>query len=120
MLVGMDAETERTLERLARTQHGALSRRQAFDAGMTKRSIESWTARGRLLRLDAGVYAFPGNKPTGKRQLKAAELGVPGAKVSGLSGAALLGFPDFRPGRVELTAPRTTRATSGLAVVRYR
>jgi len=82
---------------------------------IAKRRVQS----GAWLRLVRGIYALPGNPPTRLRQMKAAELSVPGSAVSGTGAAVLHGLPDVRLGRLELTAPRGAPGTR-LATVRRR
>lgn len=110
---------DRAIEALARKQHGAFNSRQVHDIGgdrfLAARRVDS----GQWLRLDTGVFALPGNPPTIQRQMKAAELGVPGAALSGTSDAVLHRLPGFRLGRIELSTHRTG-GNSRLAKVRHR
>ncbi len=109
---------DRAIERLARIQHGVFARRQALAVGASSHLIDRRLAAGRWLRLAAAVYALPGNPPTWHRQLKAAQLSVPHAVVSGRSAAALHRLPGFRRGRPEITVPPDGRHRSALAPVR--
>lgn len=109
---------DRAIERLARTQHGVFARRQALAVGASSHLIDRRLAAGRWLRLAAAVYALPGNPPTWHRQLKAAQLSVPHAVVSGRAAAALHRFGGFRRGRPEITVPPGGRHRSALAAVR--
>ncbi len=106
------------IARLARTQHGAFNRRQAMAAGATLQMIARRLAAGAWLQLGPGVYALAGNDPTWHRQLKAAQLSIPGAVVSGTAAAALHRLTGFRRGRPEITVPPTGSRRCALAVVR--
>jgi very-short-patch-repair endonuclease len=110
---------DRAIEALARKQHGAFNSTQVHQLG-GDRSLASRRVRtGQWLRLDTGVFALPGNPPTMLRQMKAAELAVPGAAISGASAATLHGLPGVRLGRIELSTHRTGGYTR-LARVRHR
>jgi Transcriptional regulator, AbiEi antitoxin len=114
-------DVDRAIEALARRQHGVFSRRQALLAGATSSLINRRVQSGAWLRLGPSVYALPGNQPTWRRQLKAAELSVQGAAVCGRAAAALNRLTGFRPARPEIVVPATASARSDLAVVRrYR
>ena len=110
---------DRAIEALARKQHGAFNIQQVHQLGgdrfVARRRVDS----ARWLRLDTGVYALPGNPPTVRRQMKAAELAVPGAFLSGVSSAVLHELPDLRLGRLEVSTHRTGGSTH-LARVRHR
>ena len=109
---------DRAIEALARNQHGVFTRRQALLLGATSSLIDRRLSSGAWLRLAPGVYALPGNPPTWRRQLKAAELSVVGAGVCGGAGAALQGLTGYRPARPEIVVPLTGSARNPLAVVR--
>jgi very-short-patch-repair endonuclease len=110
---------DRAIEALARKQHGAFSIEQVRQIGGDKRLAKRRVDSGQWLRLDTGVYALPGNPPTMHRQMKAAELAVPGSAVSGRAAAVLHELPGFRLGRIEVSAARTGGDTP-LARVRHR
>lgn len=110
-------EVDRSIERLARRQHGVFSRPQARLAGASTSLIDRRLASLAWLRLDPAVYALPGNPPTWHRQLKAAELSVPGGVVSGRAAAALQELTGFHPGRPEITVAPTIQHRSRLARV---
>jgi very-short-patch-repair endonuclease len=111
---------DRAIERLARRQHGVFSRAQAEHLGATRRMVERRRQSGAWLRLAAGVYALASHPATWHRQLKAAELTIPGAAVSHRAAASLHGLPGFTPCRIELSVPPTGSARSRLAVVHRR
>jgi hypothetical protein len=110
---------DRAIEALARRQHGAFSIHQLHDLGADRYLARRRVAAGRWLRLETGVFALPGNPPTLLRQMKAAELSVPGSAISGTPAACLHEVPDVRIGRLEISAGRNAGRTS-LARVRHR
>jgi very-short-patch-repair endonuclease len=110
---------DRAIEALARRQHGAFSIHQLHDLGADRYLARRRVAAGRWLRLETGVFALPGNPPSLLRQMKAAELSVPGSAISGTPAALLQEVPDVRVGRLEISAGRNAGRTS-LARVRHR
>ncbi len=114
----MNERPDDRIDRLARRQHGAFSRRQALSNGVTARMIMRRLSLGRWLRLDHAVYALPSHPFTWERQAMAATLAVDGAVLSGRSAAALHGMQGFRRGGLEVTVQPYRKATTKLAVVR--
>lgn len=110
-------EVDHRLAALAAGQHGVFSRAQAFEAGASERLISRRLAEGEWSRIDRGVYAVRGHRGTWLRQLKAAELGTPGAAVAARSAAVLQELTGFRPGRPEIAVPLTTTSRSRIAIV---
>ncbi len=108
---------DRSLDTLARRQHGTFHRRQVLDLGFTARQIEHRRSVGHWVTLAPSVYALASHPYTWFRQVKAAELSIPGSAVSHGSGAVLLGLDDFRPGSIDLLAPRSGAHRSRLATV---
>jgi very-short-patch-repair endonuclease len=108
---------DRSLDTLARRQHGAFHRRQVLELGFTVRQIEHRRNVGHWVTLAPSVYALASHPYTWLRQVKAAELSIPGSAVSHRSGAVLLGFDDYRPGAIDLLAPRSGAHRSKLATV---
>lgn len=97
-------ETE--LRRLARSQHGVVSRAQARRAGATPKALgrrvrgPGWEARSaRVLRLVGTPDTFA------QRCISGALDAGSQAVVSRLSAAALWGLPGFSPGGVHVTRP---------------
>jgi very-short-patch-repair endonuclease len=113
-----DPHPDVRIDRLARLQHGAFSRAQAFDVGMTARMITTRLASGRWVGLDRGVYALGSHEYSWERQAMAATLAVPGSAVSGRSAACLHGIDGFRPASLELMVLRPQKARTSLARVR--
>jgi very-short-patch-repair endonuclease len=107
------------IEALARKQHGAFSTQQVREHGGNHELVRRRVASGRWIRLDRAVFALPGNPATPLRQMKAAELAVPHAALSGLGAAVLHGLPGIRMGRLEVTTNRHGGWTP-LSRVRHR
>jgi very-short-patch-repair endonuclease len=105
------------IEALASRQHQAFSRQQAFEAGASVRFIERRVAAGDWVRTAQGVYVMRGSPGSWLRECKIAELSVPDSAVAVCAGAALQDLTGFRPGRVELAVPPTTRTRSTRAVL---
>jgi len=113
-----DPHPDVLIDRLARLQHGAFSRAQALDVGITPRMITTRVESGRWLSLDRGVYALGSHEYTWHRQAMAATLAVPTSVVSGRSAACLHGIDGFRPGSLELMVLRAQKGRTSLARVR--
>jgi very-short-patch-repair endonuclease len=104
---------------LANSQHGAISRRQLLDLGLSGRAIEHRLARGRLHPVAHGVYAVGRPGLTQHGRWMAAILGCgPGALLSHGSAAALWEIGRERRG-IEITARvASPRRRTGLRVYR--
>ena len=72
---------DRAIEALARSRHGVYSRRQALLTGGTASIVDRRVKSGTWLRLASSIHALAGNPATWHRQVKAAELSVPGSAV---------------------------------------
>nr|MBA2546349.1 type IV toxin-antitoxin system AbiEi family antitoxin domain-containing protein [Solirubrobacterales bacterium] len=97
------------LWRLARRQHGVLSRRQLLDAGISAKAIKHRVTKGRLHRLHVGVYAVGWPEPTRHGRWMAAVLACgSGSALSHASAAALLGIADWEK-VVTISVPPTIR-----------
>jgi hypothetical protein len=96
------------LESLGQHQHGAVSRAQAYDRGLDKRTLLALVRRGRLTQVAPNSFVFPGSPETWHRRLMAGMLNLgEHAVVSFRSAAVLLGFDGFRPGPLEYTMPES-------------
>lgn len=84
-LAGMAERND--LEVLLRRQHGAVSRIQLRQTGLSTNTIESWVRRGRLRRLLHGVYCV--GAPSLLTRAHAAYLWQPHGVVSHLAAAHL-------------------------------
>lgn len=102
--------------KLARTQHGAWSRRQALAVPMSPRSIHVRVRSGEWLRLDAAVFGHVAATPTWERSVMAAVLAEPWAVASHRSAAILHGLDGFRRGRPEITILPGANARGRLAI----
>jgi very-short-patch-repair endonuclease len=103
------------IDRFARRQHGAFSRRQAIDSGHTARTISGRLQSSRWLRLDAAVYALASHPFTWHRQAMAATLAFDEALLSGRAAASLHGVEGFPHGALEVAVPPSCKATTRLA-----
>jgi very-short-patch-repair endonuclease len=105
------------IEAVASRQYQAFSRQQAFEAGASMRFIERRCAAGDWIRTAQGVYVIRGSSGSWLRECKIGELSVPGSSIAVCAGAALQDLATFRPCRVELAVPPTTRTRSTRAVL---
>lgn len=112
------ATPDRLSEPVARRQHGAFSRSQAFSVGFTARMVWRRLESGAWIRLDASVYALGSHPFSWERQAMAATLSASGAVLSGKAAAALHGLAGYRRGGIEITVPRASKAKTPLASVR--
>lgn len=94
------------LARLARRQHGVVSRKQLRQAGFSDDAIDEASAAGRIHRVFRGVYALGRAEISPRGRLFAATLACgPGAVISHRSAAALLGLIDKGPLVIDVIAP---------------
>lgn len=114
----VDEGPDNRIDRIARRQHGAFSRDQAFECGFTDRMVMRRLASSRWLKLDVGVYALASHPFTWERQAMAATLAVESALLSGRAAAALHELANFRPGALEVSVRPERRGRSALARVR--
>jgi hypothetical protein len=114
-----DRAPDRAIDGLARRQHGAFHRRQAVRAGFTRSMIRTRLSNGSWVQLaQSEVFALPSHPHSWQRQCMAATLSVPASGVAGPAAAALLGFPDWPRGRIEVVTRRGTTTRSPFARVR--
>jgi hypothetical protein len=97
-------DIDRAIEGLARRQHGAFNRAQAFRHGATPSLVRRRLAAGAWVRLGGQVFALPSSPGTWLRQCVAATLSVPGSAVSGRSAAALHGVPGVPRAHLEVVS----------------
>lgn len=84
------------LLRLARTQHGTLTRAQIRSAGISEDMLMSWVAAGVASRPGPNTVQFVGSRPRAVDDLTALLLDIGGeARASGPTAAALLGFDQY-------------------------
>jgi hypothetical protein len=106
---------------IAAAQHGAVSRRQALDAGVTRHMLDWAIEVGELLAAAPSVYVVAAAPRTWRQRLMVAVLDAgPGACVSHRAAALLLGIARAgAPEIVEITSPRTrTHRLDGVIVHR--
>lgn len=113
----MRRDIDGAVARLARRQHNVFTRAQVFKLGGTNALITRRLRAGIWIELAPGVYALPGGASSWHRQLKAAELSLPGSAVARRSAAALFGVHGFRPGRIQLVVPHDDSRRTKLAAV---
>lgn len=92
---------------VARSQHGAISSEQAWEAGLSPSMVKRRLDDGRWIAASYGVYRVNGAPETWHQRLWLALLEAgKHAFVSHRSAGALLTVPGFVPGIVEVSKPR--------------
>ena len=114
----MFSTADRNLDSLLPRQLGAFNLQQATEAGFTERMIRTRISSGHWHRLDAGVYTLAAYDHGWEQRCVAAVLSEPFAALGGKTAGVHYGWPDFRPGTVELTVPPTAGHPSRLARIR--
>lgn len=107
---GMRLLAENYLSIHACDRHGVVTRNQLLDAGVSERTMYRRIEEGALVVAAPEVYRFAGAPVTWHQRVLVACLteGDP-ALASHRTAAALWGLDGFRPGIVEVTAPRWLR-----------
>lgn len=98
------------VERIARSQHGAFSRRQAIDCGATETLIHRRKKAGRWRRAAPSVYVLPGWQRTFRQRVAVAVLQVPGSAASHRCAGMLQRLDGVRTAPIEITVPRNAGA----------
>jgi Transcriptional regulator, AbiEi antitoxin len=111
---------EEVLARIARRQHGVVTRAQLLDAGVSSDEIK-WRLRdGGLIRVYRGVYRVGHSAPSVEARYHAAVLACgEGAVLSGLAAGHLLGLLKGSAPPPEVTTP-TQRRIRGIRTRRAR
>ena len=106
---------------LAGGQHGAISRRQALQEGMSARAIEHRLTTGAWVPVFRGAYRLAGSECTVEQKIMAGVLAAgSGAVASHRAAATLFGMPGV-PRWVEVTVPRPREvAVKGIIAHRTR
>jgi very-short-patch-repair endonuclease len=98
------------IERLIRCQHGAVSRAQLRESGVSANTIDTWVRRGKLRRVLHGVYVT--GAPSLATRAHAVHLGQPEGVVSHLAAANLWKMAVDEPATVHFTVPLSCARTS--------
>jgi Transcriptional regulator, AbiEi antitoxin/Protein of unknown function (DUF559) len=92
--------------RLAERQHGVVARRQLLALGLSAQSVQHRLARGRLHRVERGIYAVGRPELTRHGRWMVAVLSCgPRAALSHMSAAALWGFSGRAGRHTEISVP---------------
>jgi hypothetical protein len=111
---------EEILGRIARRQHGVVSRTQLLDAGVSREEIRRRIQKGTLLVVHRGVYRVGHKAPSIEARYLAAVLACgDGAVLSGQAAAYLWGLVKGTAPPPEVTAP-TNRRVKGVRTKRAR
>lgn len=115
-------ELERRIHRVARCQHGEISRTQLLDLGLGAGAIKHRLGTGRLVRSHPGVYSVGVPAASGERRWIAAVLACgTGAVLSHLSAAALWEIRLLDPVTIDVSIRRRgARPRDGIRVHRPR
>lgn len=100
----------RQIDAAARQHHGAITRAEAVQAGMSSRSVSRRAATMQWGRPHRGVYTLPGTRATLQRDAAAALLAVGDRAL--LTGEVALYLYDVlarRPSTIEVLVPATAR-----------
>lgn len=92
---------------LAARQHGAISRRQLREAGLTSHAVRHAVASGRLAWMSPRVLVVPGAAPTSIQRVWAAALDSTGGVVALQSALAVWGVPGWLLEPVHLLTTRS-------------
>ncbi|MBA3866387.1 MAG: type IV toxin-antitoxin system AbiEi family antitoxin domain-containing protein [Solirubrobacterales bacterium] len=91
---------------LARRQHGVVARRQLLALGLTPQMVQHRLSKGRLHRIDRGIYTVGRPELTRRGRWTAAVLSCGGrAALSHASAAALWGFGAESTAWIEVSVP---------------
>ncbi len=105
--------------KLAAQQHGAIARSQLLALGLSAQSIQHRVEKGRLHRVERGVYLV--GRPELTRQglwMVAVLGGGAGAVLSHRSAGALWGIATEAPGRVDVSVRAASHGRRGVAAHR--
>jgi uncharacterized protein DUF559 len=119
--VAEDRTPDELADELASQQHGAISRRQALEVGLTRHQIAARLTSRRWRLATPGMYVVTAVPETWQQGVMVACLAsLPGAVASHLSAAALLGLIE-PPGNPHVTVVRgANHRLSGAVVHRVR
>ena len=109
---------DRVIHELASSQHGAFSRAQARQRGITRQMLSVRLRRGDLRSLGQQVLVATAAPDTELLRATVATLVVPGAALSHRSAAAYWGLPGFRLEPLEILTCRPGRAVPHSSLAR--
>jgi very-short-patch-repair endonuclease len=105
-----DRTVEEVIGRIARRQHGVVTRAQLLAAGVSAKEIKRRVQKKALLRVHPGVYRVGHQAPSVEARYMAAVLACgEGALLSGRAAAHLWGLTKGSAPPPEVTAPRERR-----------
>lgn len=105
--------------RLASTQHGVFSRKQALQCGVSARELSRRCIAKRFVRVFPTVFRVEGSPETYLQRIKALSLWLSsGFAVSHRAAAQLHGFARFRDEVLEAVCSRNVRKRAGVSVHR--
>jgi very-short-patch-repair endonuclease len=105
-----DRTVEEILGRIARKQHGVVTRKQLLDAGVSKEEIRRRIQKGTLLVIHRGVYRVGHKAPSIEARYLAAVLACgDGAVLSGEAAGWLWGLVKGTAPPPEVTSPKDRR-----------
>ena len=117
---GQPSNAPRILARLARRNHGVVTRRELIDAGLTERQIDYRIGAGALLVEFPGVYRVGHRAPSLEaRYMAAVKAAGDGGVLSGLAAGHLFGLTKGTAPPPEVSA-RTARKIKGVRTRRRR
>jgi very-short-patch-repair endonuclease len=115
-----DRTVEKVLARIARRQHGVVTRKQLLDARVSKEEIRWRIKRGALLVVHPGVYRVGHKAPSIEARYIAAVLACgEGAVLSGMAAGYLWGLIKGSAPPPEVTTPKD-RKVKGVQIRRAR
>ncbi len=105
------------IDELASRQYGALSLKQAREAGFDKSAVRRRLMSGAWIQLDWQVYAVASSPPKWERRAAAAVLSRPRAVLTHTTAAHLLEMKGFKRQRPAILVPRGSNTRSQVARV---
>jgi very-short-patch-repair endonuclease len=112
----MDDQVRRAVARRFARQHATAGRAQLFADGVSLDEDKRRVRDGTWPEVHEGVVRLAGAPATWRQQVAAATLSVPDGLASRRTAATLWGFPDARPGVIEVVTPRWDRRHRGFSV----
>ncbi len=101
---------DRLLSTLARVQHGAFTRRQAIESGVSDRAVDGRVKRGMYAHLYPSVFAFAGSPASWRQDVVAAVLSIGDVAAASHNTAAYLwDMTSSRPAEIEVITHRHDR-----------